>query len=210
MRVKLIFIFFVLFYLKIGGKMYWTLVIPEKKEGIKKLYKCVCGKEVMVYSGNVSRGLSNSCGCFGKEKIPHNVRRTFSLMKFRCSDKAKNQDRIAYYLRGIRVLYKDYYEFYKDVGDKPSKEYTIDRINVNKNYEIGNCRWATIDEQANNRTTNVMLEYQGKTMTISQWARENNLKISTLRERLKRGWTLHQAFTKKVDEVKSIAGKSKK
>jgi len=81
---------------------------------------------------------------------------------------------------------------------------SIERIDNNSGYYPGNCRWATRLEQANNTRQNLNLEYQGRTQTLSQWARELNIKKGTLLYRLKSGWNKKRVFTKKPTYRKII------
>lgn len=138
--------------------------------------------------------------------VPKDVRRTFSLMKYRCNTKT-SPDYPRWGGRGIKVKYKDYYEFYADVGDKPSSKHSIDRIDPAGHYEVGNCRWATSKEQSNNLTTNHCLTYNGKTQTIKQWSEETGISYSTIRMRIVSGKSVEEALTAKVDSKKSMAGK---
>lgn len=93
--------------------------------------------------------------------------------------------------RGITVCQEwrdSFVAFYKCVGDRP-EGYSLERIDVNGNYEPGNVKWAPAEEQCNNRTNAVTLTYKGKTQTIAQWARELGLKHQMIRQRVLRGWT---------------------
>ena len=72
---------------------------------------------------------------------------------------------------------------------------TIDRINVNGNYEPSNCRWVTLAENNRNKPHVKYITYNGKTQTIGQWTKELGLGKETIRERLKRGWTETEALT---------------
>jgi hypothetical protein len=65
---------------------------------------------------------------------------------------------------------------------------TIDRIDFNGNYCPENCRWVTMEEQANNKKNNIFITYNGKTQTIAQWSRELNIKRACLEFRYHKGW----------------------
>lgn len=80
------------------------------------------------------------------------------------------------------------------MGPRPSSEYSLDRHNNSLPYSKDNCRWATREEQANNKTTNVVLTFNGRTQTVTQWARELKIPENTLRNRLYRGWTVEKAL----------------
>lgn len=87
----------------------------------------------------------------------------------------KNKDYKHYGARGITVcdMWKDSFEaFLMSMGSAPGPGYTIERKEVNGNYEPGNCVWATRKEQSRNRTSNVQATLNGKTQTVSEWIEE--------------------------------------
>jgi len=124
--------------------------------------KCECGRETIVLAEKLRSGHTRSCGCLHGEKIAagnpkHNGRHTpeyviWQSMVKRCQN-PKHISFKYYGERGISVspAWSDFAQFYGDMGPRPSETHSIDRINVDGNYEPGNCRWATPKEQASNR-----------------------------------------------------------
>jgi hypothetical protein len=86
--------------------------------------------------------------------------------------------------------------FLSDMGVRPENT-TLDRIHNDLGYSPGNCRWVSRSNQQNNRRCNVVVEFQGRTQTLAQWAREVGLPFSTIRYRLRKGWPVERALTEK-------------
>lgn len=121
-------------------------------------------------------------------------------MKKRCFN-ASNPAYHNYGGRGIVVCARwrnDFAAFLDDMGKRPSEQHSLDRINNDGNYEPGNCRWATGKEQMNNCRINVFVEFNGKTQTLVQWARELGLPDYLPSARLRHGWTVERALTSPV------------
>lgn len=85
--------------------------------------------------------------------------------------------------------------FKADVGEPPNPQLTLDRIDNDKGYEPGNVRWATRKEQANNRSTNIHITWEGETMSMSQWAERLGYSFALLRGRWKAGKRDAELFT---------------
>lgn len=125
-------------------------------------------------------------------------------MKKRCynpkCDRYKN-----YGGRGVKICncwLKDFKYFYNWAMKNGYKEgLSIDRIDVNGNYEPRNCRFISMEEQYLNRTDNHNITYKGKTQTMKKWSDELGINYDTLRHRLNNyGWTIEKAFIKRVVE----------
>jgi hypothetical protein len=120
---------------------------------------CDCGNYTNVLTTNLKRN-TFSCGCLNSELTTqkntiHGKNRTPEHNSYcnaiaRCTN-VKHPKYPIYGGRGIQFLFEDFESFYAEVGNKPGKEYSIDRIDVNGHYEVGNVRWATPKQQANNR-----------------------------------------------------------
>ena len=104
-----------------------------------------------------------------------------------------------YFDRGIRVCerWKEFVHFYSDMGPKPAPRMTLDRIDTNGIYEPGNCRWATMTDQARNKTNNRLLVAFGEAKTIAAWLEDPRCVVckGTIRSRLRAGMDVEVALT---------------
>lgn len=168
---------------------------------------CRCGINKKVLAADVirkKRGIL-SCGCFrldavtkhGKCKTPEYP--IWTAMRDRCKN-PNNKFYDRYGGRGISICsrWDDYEIFLNDMGRRPSNKHSLDRIDNNGNYCPENCRWATIKEQAHNTSRSIILQYRGERKTMFELADEYKIGRHTLGTRLKRGWDLEKALTKKV------------
>ena len=97
--------------------------------------------------------------------------------------------------RGIKVCdrWQDFAKFFADMGKKP-QGMSIERIDNNKGYEPGNCRWATPTEQGRNRRTNVLFTFQGKTLCLKEWCIRLGHPPSRIYKRIEIGWAIEKAL----------------
>lgn len=183
----------------------WTLVrrLRSVPGGTYWEVRCVCGVVKEVQVSTVLRGLSTSCGCHRNELTVarstthgHAVRghnsetyRVWAQMLDRCA----RHPRYA----GVKVCRRwfKYENFLADMGEKP-KGMTLDRKSNAKGYSPSNCRWATQQEQQNNRTNNRHITYRGQTQTLAAWCRELSLNYKTVYSRLYSGHSVEHAFRK--------------
>ena len=111
--------------------------------------------------------------------------------------------------RGISICQEwldSFHTFVKDMGERP-KGASIDRINVNGNYEPSNCRWATRKEQQSNKRNNVLITYDGITKTLKAWSDELGVKSDTIKDRIESGYSLDIAlFLKRLPKANKFTG----
>ena len=168
---------------------------------------CSCGNSWVGGLSSVERGLTKSCGCSRKE-ITSNRFKTHGLsksleydiyckMKARCLN-IEDKDYHYYGGRGITVCdrwLESFENFIEDMGMKPGKEYSIDRVDNNLGYSKGNCKWATRKEQSNNQRGNRIISYRGKKQNLKSWCQELNLPYSAIVQRLNTyGWSIEKSF----------------
>ena len=171
-----------------GQRFNYLTVIGRVQESAKDgnarwLCQCDCGNTCIVRTDHLKSGNNKSCGCKGNRMIPgrqkriepidKRIVRIYAGMHTRCYN--PNVDYYKYYGgRGITIcdewLGKDgcrhFYEWAKKNGYR--KDLTIDRIDVNGNYEPSNCRWANSETQANNKRKSIKLLYNGKEVTMKE------------------------------------------
>jgi hypothetical protein len=171
---------------------------------------CECGTEKEILGVSLTRKKDPvvSCGCWMREKAQamfttHGLTnlpeyRTWADAKGRCYCKT-NKAYPDYGGRGIVMSDEwkdDFARFLADVGPRPGPGFSLDRKDVNGPYAAWNCRWAPPLVQGNNTRRNRPLTFQGRTMNLSQWAREIGIKPGALFYRLKRGASIEEALTR--------------
>lgn len=173
---------------------------------------CDCGGTSVVGASALRSGHTQSCGCLQRERTAAAARissrihgmtnspefRSWLAMLSRCRNpNATGYDR--YGGRGIAVCerWDDFTLFYSDMGPRPSLTHSLDRIDKNGDYCPDNCRWATKEEQANNRRDNQIVIIDGAETTLRRALRQtgNIVDRKTAWRRIQRGWQHEQAIT---------------
>ncbi len=200
-------------YIDLTGKRFGRLVAVSRFKIPGKPYAswrcvCDCGKKTATRTGYLTTGITRSCGCLvidtsranwnkvrthGWSKTP-----TYKIwigMRRRC-EAPNDPDYKHYGARGILVCesWHKFEVFLADMGPKPQGK-SIERINNNGPYAPENCIWADQTRQQNNKRSNVWLTTGGRCLTISQWSRLLRIKHSTIRERLRRGYSVERALS---------------
>lgn len=129
----------------------------------------------------------------------------WSCMLSRCLDE-NCRSYYKYGALGVSVSeeWLSYTQFFADMGERPSIEHSIDRIDVYGNYCKENCRWATKKEQANNKRNSVYLTVDDRTQTLAQWADEFGVDYHAMYWRYENNWTHHECVYGKADERAGI------
>jgi hypothetical protein len=191
--------------------------VKRVKNGTKHYWfvECDCG-EIKEMRGDQIKGKNIiSCGCYKREIARETLKRVSTThgksgtpvynvwlsMRRRCSD-PNNAQYIYYGGRGIGVCRRwneSFEEFHRDMGDPPLN-YTLERIDNNLGYSPDNCKWATWEEQNNNRRNSHFVTINGKTKTITEWSREYGINAHTVYGRIHRGRDPVEAITTPVTE----------
>lgn len=167
-----------------------------KKQKTKQyLCQCECGRYVKISYYNLIYGKTKSCGCLkSRYRTPHlthgmtgtRIYEIWTGMKKRCENPKANNYHL-YGGRGIKLC-KEWHSFGKfyrwAIENGYNDKLTIDRIDVNKDYEPSNCKWSTFKEQANNKRNTVYITVNNETKCITEWAKLLNIPTSTLSSRI--------------------------
>lgn len=199
------------------GQRFFRLTVLEQSEPFRAKTgniqcagwrcKCDCGNEIIVRSNSLRTSKTKSCGCLNKEKEPNYVThhmsntRIYSIyksIKRRCFNE-NSENYASYGGRGISVCNEwcdrenGFVNFYNwAMANGYSDELTIERIDVNGNYEPSNCTWIPNHEQAFNKR-NTIYSKDGK--SVAKMAREKGtVSPAIARERYKKGWELEDAL----------------
>jgi hypothetical protein len=168
------------------------------------LCRCDCGKEKEIALSSLKRGLTQSCGCYRKEKGPGNQRhglhasRTYKAwlsMRQRCLN-PNNPAYKNYGGRGITIdpRWNTFDQFLADMDQAPDGM-SIERIDNEKGYGPDNCKWASRIEQGRNTRKCRVITHDGKTQTLAEWADQYGINRQTLGKRLDNGWDMERALT---------------
>ena len=178
-----------------NGNMFWICL-------------CACGKTFKTRLNALTAGKCRSCGCLLAEILAarrrigprkkRNIspeRRAYYDAKSRCLNR-KNARYKDYGGRGIKFLFISFQQFFSHVGARPSADFSLDRINNDGHYELGNVKWATMREQAQHRRQRTT--YRGRALetitingiarTLGQWAVISGINYGLLHNRAQRGW----------------------
>lgn len=198
------------------GNQYGRITVVSFVGKRRWLCRCSCGNEKIIYSSNLTRGITNSCGCLARERAsiknsshgytrgyrPKSEYTTWQCMNHRCH----NPSWINYFDYGGRGIYvcdrwrfgeggKSAFEcFIEDMGDKPTAKHTLDRIDSNLPYGPTNCRWATRREQSRNRRSNRIVSFRGEKMLLIDALTASGMSETGFYDRVKKGWTEQQAL----------------
>lgn len=191
-------------------------VMGKSGTAMHAVFKCECGVRSVLNCHKVKTGHTRSCGCFRNEKssqrLVKNINgnkhggchteayKSWQKMKARCENKAQYGYE-SYGGRGIVVCerWQSFALFLEDMGERPSGM-SIDRIDVNGNYEPENCKWSTVKEQGRNKRNNRNLVIHNESRCVVEWAEIAGISDSMIRSRLTKGWSHREAVFGKCNE----------
>jgi len=211
------------------GKKFGRLTVLRfagKGKPGKLFYECLCdcGNIKTIRKDHLTGGRTKSCGCLRNEQCSktgklneqhghsHSKNRcnsptyyTWVAMKARCSN-PNNIGYADYGGRGITVCkrWQRFKNFLADMGERPAGT-SIDRIDSDKGYFPGNCRWATKKQQRRNQRSNQFITFNGQTKCIADWAKTTGNNDATLRSRIRNGWSIEKTLTTPVRERSILA-----
>lgn len=213
----------------LSGRKYGPITVIEfagrSSTGRKRLLwktLCRCGISRDLRKIDFDSVFSFECGCVrsipvDNPKPSSELRESpefnaWSSMKKRCLN-SRHKRWSDYGGRGITVCDRwimSFYNFLADMGERPSAFHSLDRIDNNGNYDPSNCRWATRQQQNGNTRYNHFVSYNGQTLCVAALERELGMPITSLKQRLARGWSIDDAVTVPVRVSKRLKPPSRK
>lgn len=194
---------------EVYGRLRVLQFIERKNDKSYWKCKCQCGNEIILPITYLTSGDTKSCGCLRKETTKklsksnsfvknHRLYTIWIDMRRRCYN--CNRKNYKYYgARGITICdewYNDF-RFFQEWAFKNGyrDNLTIDRIDVNGNYEPNNCRWVTSFEQNNNLSSNHKIIYDGKTYnSMSSFCREKRINYNEFRNKIRQNVSVEEAL----------------
>lgn len=179
------------------------------------MFKCDCGTIKSIEGKSVIESHTRSCGCLlrevtakmnkshggcsnGKREPEYNV---YMCIIDRCEN-PNNSSYKHYGGKGITICKRwrdSYANFIEDMGTRPKqtkpRQYSIERVNPDKGYYPSNCKWATYTEQANNRSNNTRITFEGENLTLAQWSRKTGIRYGLLLRRISDGNSVDRVLT---------------
>lgn len=186
-------------FIDMAGAVFGSWTVQEYVGASRWRCLCSCGTIKLVKGITLRNRTSTKCRHCCKNRITHGLRRepiydSWANMMSRCYNE-KNKRYARYGGRGIRVCaeWHDSVAFFRDMAPRPTGK-TLERRDNDKSYSLDNCYWASVEDQANNRSNNRVIVYDGVSLTMAQWARRVELPYSTLKHRLNGGWAVGVAL----------------
>ncbi len=199
------------------GKMFGRLTVQDgpflkPPNERRRFYQCLCscGNAALIADVSLLDGSTRSCGCLSAESrrdksLRHRIHGgkdnleyfPYVAMTSRCEN-PRDKSYARYGGRGIRVFPEwraSFVRFMADMGPRPSRKHTLNRIDNDGNYEPGNVEWASADRQSRNRSNTRILRSAGLEMCLKDWGERLGVTPQTIRRRLKLGWTIDDAVS---------------
>lgn len=181
---------------------YWRLIIIwdawyDKHRKKRVVCLCDCGNQKTISYSSLKRWITKSCGCFRKEisrqrarshgKSTHPTYTIWQWMNARCYNKHSYQYK-DYGWRWITIEWDSYESFYQDMWPTYIEWYSIERIDINGNYNKENCTWIPRKHQAYNTRNSIRITINGQTKCLTQICNERWLVYERIRQRITKLW----------------------
>ncbi len=186
------------------GLRFFKLLVISRAPNIGEFpaWNCVCdcGISKIIIGDRLRTGNNKSCGCLSKSTCFKKTHGLITTKEYHSWQSMKRRCKLypTYIAKGISVCDRwlnSFEAFLEDMGPCPPDKHSIDRKENDKGYYKDNCRWADTEEQNNNYDQNRIIEYNGESMNVTQWASKLNIPRHRIYQRLNKGWTPEKALT---------------